>query len=112
MDKLTQEELNERAHNKAFSKMSFIEDDIRRVSEEIREGGNGSIPVELLKKSVRALERDLQTWSYIAKLVESHDFRKPVIKSPPKLFGMMGLSDPRTFDVDYDQICNGDLPIG
>ncbi len=48
MDKLSIEEKSERAHNKAFSKMINIKDDIKRVQKEIRQGGNGSIPIEML----------------------------------------------------------------
>ena len=28
------------------------------------------------------------------------------------LHGMMGLADPRYMDVDYDELYNGNLPIG
>ena len=107
MDKLSIEDIAERAHNKAFAKMVYIQDDIKRVKQEIREGGNGSVPVEMLQKSVTQMENDLQTWEYIAKLIETDDFRQPIKTNVEMLHGMMGLSDPNYLDVDFDQ-----LPIG
>ena len=111
MIKLSIEEKSERAHNKAFSKMINIKDDIKRVKQEIREGGT-SVPVDLLQKRVEGYERDLQTWEYIAKLIETDDFRQPIKNNVEMLHGMMGLADPRYMDVDYDELYNGDLPIG
>jgi len=112
MNKLSIEEKSERAHNKAFSKIVHIKDDIKRVKKEIREGGNGSVPVEMLQKSVNHLQADLQTWEYIAKLIETDDFRQPIKNNVEMLHGMMGLADPRYMDVDYDELYSGDLPIG
>ena len=111
MIKLSIEEKSERAHNKAFSKMINIKDDIKRVKQEIREGGT-SVPVDLLQKSVEGYERDLQTWEYIAKLIETDNFRQPIKNNVEMLHGMMGLADPRYMDVDYDELYSGDLPIG
>ena len=112
MNKLSVEEIAERAHNKAFSKMINIQDDIKRVNKEIKAGGNGSVPVDMLRKSVTQMENNLQTWEYIAKLIETDDFRQPIKTNVEMLHGMMGLSDPNTFEVDYEQLYNGDLPIG
>ena len=112
MDKLNIEEIAERAHNKAFSKMINIQDDIKRVNKEIKSGGNGSVPVDMLRKSVTQMENDLQTWEYIAKLIETDDFRQPIKTNVEMLHGIMGLTDPNHIDVNYEQIYNGDLPIG
>ena len=116
MNKLSIEEKSERAHNKAFSKMINIKEDIKIVQQKIREGGNGSIPVDMLQKSVNHMQADLQTWEYIAKLIETDDFRQPIKSNVELLHGMMGLSDPRYMEVDYEevknQLYNGDLPIG
>jgi len=109
MNKLSIEDIAERAHNKAFAKMIYIQDDIKRVKQEIREGGNGSVPVDMLQKSVTNMEYDLQTWEYMAKLIETDDFREPIKNNVEILHGMMGLSSPdyMDYDVDFDQ-----LPIG
>ena len=109
MNKLSVEEICERAHNKAFSKMINIKEDIKRVQQEIREGGNGAVPVDMLQKSVNHMQANLQTWEYIAKLIETDDFRQPIKDNVAMLHGMMGLSSPdyMDYDVDFDQ-----LPIG
>ena len=112
MDKLSIEEKSERAHNKAFSKMINIKDDIKRVQKEIRQGGNGSIPVEMLQKSLDHMKADLQTWEYIAKLIETDDYRQPIKTNVEILHGMMGLADPNHLDVDFEEIYKGNLPIG
>ena len=112
MNKLSKEELCNRAHNKAFSKMINIKDDIKRVNKEIKEGGNGSVPLELLRKSIVNLDNDLQVWNHIAKLIETDDFRQPIKHNVEMLHGMMGLADPNHLEVDYEQLYNGDLPIG
>ena len=112
MDKLSIEEKSERAHNKAFSKMINIKDDIKRVQKEIRQGGNGSIPVEMLQKSLDHMKADLQTWEYIAKLIETDDYRQPIKTNVEMLHGMMGLADPNHLDVDFEEIYKGNLPIG
>ena len=100
MNKLSIEEKSERAHNKAFSKMIYIKKDIKRVQQEIREGGNGSVPVEMLQKSINHLQADLQTWEYIAKLIETDDYRQPIKSNVEMLHGMMGLADPRFLEVN------------
>tara|TARA_R100000935_G_C2710650_1_gene113953 strand:- start:4 stop:333 length:330 start_codon:yes stop_codon:yes gene_type:complete len=109
MNKLSKEELCNRAHNKAFSKMINIKDDIKRVNKEIKEGGNGSVPLELLRKSIVNLDNDLQVWNHIAKLIETDDFRQPIKNNVEILHNIMGLSGPdyMDYDVDFDQ-----LPIG
>ena len=112
MIKLSIEEKSERAHNKAFSKMINIKDDIKRVQKEIRQGGNGSIPVEMLQKSLDHMKADLQTWEYIAKLIETDDYRQPIKTNVEMLHGMMGLADPNHLDVDFEEIYKGNLPIG
>jgi len=112
MDKLNIEEIAERAHNKAFSKIVNIQNNIKRVNKEIKAGGDGSVPVDLLRKSLVNMENNLQTWEYIAKLIETNDFRQPIKTNVEMLHGMMGLSDPNYLEVDYEQVYNGDLPIG
>ena len=112
MIKLSIEEKSERAHNKAFSKMINIKDDIKRVQKEIRQGGNGSIPVDMLQKSLDHMKADLQTWEYIAKLIETDDYRQPIKTNVEILHGMMGLADPNHLDVDFEEIYKGNLPIG
>lgn len=70
MEKLTKEELNELASNKAFSKIFHLEEDFKRAKEDVRTGGDGRNSQELLEKCRDSVYRELQTWNYIAKLIE------------------------------------------
>ncbi|MBC8398531.1 MAG: hypothetical protein H8E16_15725 [Flavobacteriales bacterium] len=66
-------EIKERAHNKAFSKMLTLERDISKLKLDIRSGGDGRIGVDLLKTCLSSTEKELQTWQYIAKLIETNE---------------------------------------
>ncbi len=70
MEKLTKEELNERASNKAFSKIFHLEEDLKQAKEDLRTGGDGRFSQEILQTCVESTYRELQTWNYIAQLVE------------------------------------------
>ena len=66
-------EIKQRAHNKAFSKMLTLERDISKLKLDIRSGGDGRIGVDLLKTCLSSTEKELQTWQYIAKLIETNE---------------------------------------
>ena len=66
-------EIKQRAHNKAFSKMLTLERDISKLKLDIRTGGDGRIGVDLLKTCLSSTEKELQTWQYIAKLIETNE---------------------------------------
>ena len=66
-------EIKQRAHNKAFSKMLTLERDISKLKLDIRTGGDGRLGVDLLKTCLSSTEKELQTWQYIAKLIETND---------------------------------------
>lgn len=72
MDKniMTQDELNEKASNKAFSKIFHLEEDLKRAKEDLRTGGDGRFSQDLLEKCRDSVDHELQTWNYIAKLIE------------------------------------------
>ena len=72
MDKniMTQDELNEKASNKAFSKIFHLEEDLKRAKEDLRTGGDGRFSQDLLEKCKDSVDHELQTWNYIAKLIE------------------------------------------
>ncbi len=67
---MTQDELNEKASNKAFSKIFHLEEDLKRAKEDLRTGGDGRFSQELLEKCRDSVDHELQTWNYIAKLIE------------------------------------------
>jgi len=66
-------EIKQRAHNKAFSKMLTLERDISKLKLDIRTGGDGRLGVDLLKTCLSSTEKELQTWRYIAKLIETNE---------------------------------------
>ncbi len=66
-------EIKQRAHNKAFSKMITLERDISKLKLDIRTGGDGRLSVDLLKTCLSSTQKELQTWQYIAKLIETNE---------------------------------------
>ena len=66
-------EIRQRAHNKAFSKMLTLERDISKLKLDIRSGGDGRIGVDMLQTCLSSTEKELQTWQYIAKLIETNE---------------------------------------
>jgi len=66
-------EIKQRAHNKAFSKMLTLERDISSLKLDIKSGGDGRLGVDLLQTCLSSTEKELQTWQYIAKLIETNE---------------------------------------
>lgn len=67
-------DIQNRAHNKAFSKILTLQRDISRLNEDIRKGGDGRLSLDILKTCVRSTRKDLQTWQFIANLIEKHGY--------------------------------------
>jgi hypothetical protein len=65
--------IRQRASNKAFSKIITLERDISSLKLDIKSGGDGRIGVDLLQKCLSSTEKELQTWQYIAKLIETNE---------------------------------------
>ena len=65
--------IRQRASNKAFSKIITLERDISRLKLDIRSGGDGRLGVDMLKTCLSSTEKELQTWQYIAKLIETNE---------------------------------------
>ena len=65
--------IRQRASNKAFSKIITLERDISKLKLDIRSGGDGRIGVDMLHKCLSSTEKELQTWQYIAKLIETNE---------------------------------------
>ena len=61
--------------NKKYSyKMAnFIELENRTYKRDIKAGGDGRLSVDLLKNCLRSNEKELLTWQYIAKLIETDE---------------------------------------
>ena len=71
--KVMSEEIKERARHKAFAKISFIKLENKAYKRDIKAGGSGRLSVYLLKTCLRSNERELLTWQYIAKLIETDE---------------------------------------
>ena len=69
----TKSEARQRAQNKAFAKISFIELENRTYRRDIKAGGDGRLSVELLQRCLNSNEKELLTWQYIAKLIETDE---------------------------------------
>jgi len=69
----TKSEAKQRAQNKAFAKISFIELENRTYKKDIKAGGDGRLSVELLQRCLSSNEKELLTWKYIAKLIETDE---------------------------------------
>ena len=70
MEKLTKEELNKRASSKAFSKIFYLEEDFKKAKKDLKTGGDGRFNKDLLEKCKDSVYQELQTWNYIAQLIE------------------------------------------
>ena len=65
--------IRKRASDKAFSKIITLERDISSLKLDIKSGGDGRIGVDMLQKCLSSTEKELQTWQYIAKLIETNE---------------------------------------
>lgn len=68
-------DIQNRAHNKAFSKILTLQRDISRLNEDIRTGGDGRLSLDALKNCVRSTRTDLQVWQFIATLIEKNGYK-------------------------------------
>ena len=66
-------EIKERARHKAFAKISFLELENKAYIRDIKAGGDGRISVDLLNTCLSSNKQELQTWHYIAKLIETNE---------------------------------------
>jgi|TARA_B100000902_G_scaffold171466_1_gene165726 hypothetical protein len=63
------QKLNDDAFDKAQSQMYNLKQDAVRQKEEIRNGGDGTIPIDLLKTCLQSTEKQLAIWEYINELI-------------------------------------------
>ena len=68
-------DIQNRAHNKAFSKIIDLKRDISQLNEDIRKGGDGRLSLDALKNCVRSTRTDLQVWQFIANLIEKYGYK-------------------------------------
>lgn len=58
-------DLKERAHNKAFSKISALDNDIRKLYRDLEQGKTGSLEIEQFEGLIVWKERERDTWRFI-----------------------------------------------
>ena len=68
---MTELETKNRAHDKAFAQMQSIDNDISRISQEIKDDITPFITVEQLEGVLRRTKQEKAIWNYIAKLIET-----------------------------------------
>ena len=66
-------QIKERASNKAFAKIHFLNLENKTYKRDIKAGGSGRLSVDLLKACLRSNENELKTWQYIAELIETDE---------------------------------------
>jgi len=71
MPKLNTETLNQRASDKAFAKLFSLNDELETLKNAIIDPDNKrNVSNEVLEKCISATINQIDTWNYIAKLVE------------------------------------------
>ena len=67
---MTDLDIKNSAHDKAFAQMQTIDNDISRISQEIKDDITPFITVEQLEGVLRRTKQEKAIWNYIAKLIE------------------------------------------
>ena len=71
MPKLNDKTLNKRASDKAFAKLFHLTEELEKLKNAIIDPDNKrNVSCEVLEKCISATINQIDTWNYIAKLVE------------------------------------------
>ena len=68
---MTDLDIKNSAHDKAFAQMQSIDNDISRISQEIKDDITPFITIEQLEGVLRRTKQEKAIWNYIAKLIET-----------------------------------------
>jgi len=68
---MTSLDIKNSAHDKAFAQIQTIDNDISRISQEIKDDITPFITVEQLEGVLRRTKQEKAIWNYIAKLIET-----------------------------------------
>ena len=72
MPKLHIDALNQRASDKAFAKLFHLNEELEKLKEAIIDpDSKRNVSSEVLEKCINATINQIDTWNYIAKLVET-----------------------------------------
>lgn len=67
---MNEQELLERASNKAFSKLQMYKIDISRVKNDMKSGNIGHLTIDQTECLLRSYETQLKVWQFISELIE------------------------------------------
>lgn len=70
---LTDKELQQRASDKAFAKMTMLLIDIDQNKEDIRSENYGGVTLDEMNIVLNSNKIELKVWQYIAKLIETDE---------------------------------------
>jgi len=70
---MTDKELQQRASDKAFAKMTMLLIDIDQNKEDIRSKNYGGVTLDEMNIVLNSNKRELKVWNYIAKLIETDE---------------------------------------
>ena len=68
---MTKQELQQRASDKAFAKMSMLLITIEQNKQDIRTGNYGGITLDEMELVLKCNKIELKVWEYITKLIET-----------------------------------------
>jgi hypothetical protein len=70
---MTKQELQQRASDKAFAKMSMLLITIEQNKQDIRTGNYGGITLDEMELVLKCNKVELKVWEYITKLIETDE---------------------------------------
>ena len=70
---MTKQELQRRASDKAFAKMSMLLITIEQNKQDIRTKNYGGITLEEMELVLKCNKIELKVWEYITKLIETYE---------------------------------------
>jgi len=73
---MTIKEINERASNKAFAKITMLQLEIKDIENDIKNNNTSIVPLETLEKMIKSTKAEIKIWSYIAKLIEIDNIKQ------------------------------------
>ena len=71
--KMNKKELQQRAIDKAFAKMTMLNIDIEQNKEDIRSKNYGGVTLDEMNIVLNSNKIELKVWQYIAKLIETDE---------------------------------------
>lgn len=64
------QEIKERAHDKAFAKITMLGIEKSDLLDDIKNNNTGIVPIETLEIMLESCKKELRVWNYIASLIE------------------------------------------